>query len=96
MSQRNPEDVLVSRCEGLLESNVDGEVIGLHIDNGTCYGFNETASRIWQLVKRPKSLAEICATLGAEFVVDPATCESDVRALLDDLARDGLVALSVR
>ncbi len=90
----NPgNDMLVSRGAGLIEAQVDNEIVGLHVQNGTCYSFNPTATRIWQLIEQPRMLADICATLGAEFNVDPATCEADVRAMLDDLAADGLVKL---
>ncbi len=77
-----------------MEAEVDGEMVALHIDNGTCYGFNGTAYRIWQIIERPARLSQICATLTAEFDVDAAACEADVRALLDDLAGDGIVTLS--
>ena len=86
--------MLVSRGAGLIEAEVDDEIVGLHIENGSCYGFNPTAARVWKLIEQPKTLAELCAALAAEFRVEPARCEADVRALLDDLASDGLVKLS--
>ncbi|MFL6857228.1 MAG: PqqD family protein [Allosphingosinicella sp.] len=85
--------LLVSRREGLVEAEVDGEIVALHVDNGTCYGFNNTATAIWKLLDRPKRLDEICEALAGEFEVDPAECERDVLALLRDLESDGLVDL---
>jgi hypothetical protein len=93
MEQPGADDLIVARGAGLVEAEVDGELIGLHIDNGTCYAFNATATRIWQLIEQPRSLADLCAALAEEFEVDPATCESDVRLVLDDLASDGIVEL---
>lgn len=93
MAHPSPNALLVSRGAGLIEAEVDDEILGLHIENGTCYSFNPTAARIWKLIEQPKTLAEICATLTAEFKVEPAACEADVRTLLDDLAADGLVTL---
>lgn len=87
-------DMTVARGVGLIEAEVDGELMGLHIGNGTCYGFNETATRVWRLIEQPRSLAAICAALADEFEVDPETCEAHVRALLADLASDGIVSLS--
>lgn len=88
--------LLITRGSGLLEAEVDGEMVALHIDNGACYSFNATAYRIWQLVEQPRTLAELCGALQQSFAVDPATCEQDVRLLLADLARDGLVTLGRR
>jgi hypothetical protein len=75
----------------LLEADVDGELIALSVDSGTCYGFNPTATRIWALLEQPKSLSALCDALVADFEVDRATCERDVVALLDDLRKDGLI-----
>ena len=85
------EDLLVKRKEGLIEAEVDGELVALHVENGTCYGFNGTATRIWQMVEQPKRLSELRDALMAEFDVDAETCEQDVRALVKDLESDGLV-----
>ena len=86
-----PDSPLIRRKGELLEAEVDGELVALHVENGTCYGFNGTATRIWQLVEQPKRLSELRDALMAEFDVDAETCEQDVRALVKDLESDGLV-----
>ncbi len=83
----------VSRQTGLLEAEVDGELVGLHIDNGTAYGFNGPATRIWALIEEPQTLDEICAVLTAEYEVDAQTCAADVTDVLEELEREGLVEL---
>jgi hypothetical protein len=85
------EDLLVKRKGVLIEAEVDGELVALHVENGTCYGFNGTATRIWQMVEEPKRLSELRDALMAEFEVDAETCEQDLRALLRELESDGLV-----
>jgi hypothetical protein len=87
------EDFLVLRRPGLLETEVDGELVGLHIDNGTCYGFNATATRIWSLIEAPTRIGALRDALTAEFDVDPETCETELLALLRELEADGLVEL---
>ena len=91
---RHDPDPLVSRRGGLMEAEVDGEMVGLHIESGTCYGFNGTAYRIWQLVDQPVRLSQLCAALSEEYDVSPAECETEVRVLLEDLRESGLVTLS--
>jgi hypothetical protein len=88
------DDMLVSRQAGLLEAEVDGELIGLHIDNGTCYGFNPTATRIWALIEQPMTVGALIGQLASEYEVDADLCRADVTALLAELQADGLVALS--
>jgi len=86
-------DLVAHRLPGLAEAEVDGDLVALHIDNGTYYSFNETAARIWALLDCPKSISELCATLAAEFDVDAQICAPEVLLLLRDLEKDGLVNL---
>ncbi len=86
-------DLLVERRGEMIETKVDGELVALHIDNGTCYGFNSTATRIWAMIEQPRRLSELTGELTGEFDVDSATCEAQLRDLLDELAADGLVEI---
>lgn len=87
------DSLWVSRGSDLLEAEVDGEMVALHIDNGKCYGFNATAYRIWKMIEEPMRVTTLCDRLSKEFNVEQAQCQADVLALLDGLARDGLVDL---
>jgi hypothetical protein len=88
------QDLIVSRRAELIETEVDGELVALHIDNGTCYGFNGTATRIWGLIEQPRRLSELREDLVREFDVDLETCERQLRELLKELEADGLVELA--
>ena len=87
------KDSLVRRSGGLIEAEVDGELIGLEIEQGVCYGFNGTATRIWAMIEEPKRISDIRDALLTEFEVDPETCERELRSVLADLEADGLVVL---
>jgi hypothetical protein len=88
------EDMIATRRGGLIEAEVDGELLGLHVDKGFCYGFNPTATRIWALIETPQSVTDLCATLSQEFEVEPDEARPDVIALLEELKREGLVDLT--
>ncbi|MFN3387869.1 MAG: PqqD family peptide modification chaperone [Allosphingosinicella sp.] len=88
------EELIASRRSGLIEAEVDGEMVALHVENGTCYGFNGTATRIWAMLDAPKRVSELRDALLEEYDVDPETCEAQLIALLRELERDGLVALA--
>jgi hypothetical protein len=87
------EEMIVLRRAGLIEAEVDGELVALHVDNGSCYGFNRTATRIWSMIEEPKRLSELRDALVGEFDVAPETCEAQLLDLLKDLEKDGLVEL---
>ena len=81
----------IIRCDDLLEADVNGEIVALHIEKGQCYGMNNVASRVWELLAEPTSSEQICARLAEEYDVEPGTCRADVMALLDDLRAEGLI-----
>jgi hypothetical protein len=87
------DNMLVQRRAGLIEAEVDGELVALHVDNGTCYGFNGTATRIWAMIEEPKKLSELRDALVEEYDVAPDVCEAQLLDLLKDLEGDGLVEL---
>ena len=84
---------LASRGPGLVEAEVAGELVGLDVEHGHCYGFNATATRVWRLLEKPQTLGALCDQLMLEHDVDRGTCLSDVGSLLETLAADGLVRL---
>ena len=87
------DDPLVRRRAELLEAEVDGELVALHVDRGTCYGFNSTATKVWALIEQPKRLSQLQDELLAEFDVDPETCRRQLKELLAELEADELVEI---
>lgn len=87
------DEYIVSRRTELIETEVDGELVALHVDKGTCYGFNGTATRIWGLIEQPRRFSELREELVREFDVDSETCGRQLTELLKELEADGLVEL---
>jgi hypothetical protein len=81
----------IIRCDDLLEADVNGEIVALHVEKGQCYGMNAVASRVWALLAEPTSPEQICTRLTEEFDVDADTCRADVAALIADLKSEGLI-----
>jgi hypothetical protein len=84
-------DARVVRAAEMLEADVNGEIVALHVERGQCYGLNGVASEIWRMLAEPTSVGEICEKLRAEYEVDSATCETEVRDLLANLREEGLI-----
>ena len=85
---------LVSRQPGMIEADAAGELVGLHVDRGVCYGFNATATRVWQLLEQPCTVDDLTTALMAEHDVDEAECRAGVTDLLATLADEQLVTLT--
>jgi hypothetical protein len=71
-----------------------GEAAILNLNNGRHYGLDSVGARIWSLVQEPKTFSELCAAMLAEYDVEPAQLESDLRALLHQLAENELIAVT--
>lgn len=87
----NRTQVVVRKADDLLTTKVDGDLIGMSIDRGVCYGFNAVATRTWDLLAEPQSLDSLCAHLVAEFDIDEPTCREQTASFLDELRREGLI-----
>jgi hypothetical protein len=82
---------IVARKGGLIESQIDREIVALNIETGVCYGLNGIGSRIWTLLAKPARISEICAILVSEYEVEVDTCENQVIDLVEQLLNEGLV-----
>ena len=83
---------VVSRKAGVIEAEIEGEVVALDIATGTCYGLNQVGSRIWHMLATSPRVSDICEALLAEYSVDADDCERQVLDLLEDLYTEGLIA----
>ena len=83
---------LVTREPGMVEADAAGELVGLHVDRGVCYGFNVTATRLWQMLEEPRTVDDLTSSLTAEFEVDEAECRAGIVDVLSTLANERLVS----
>jgi Coenzyme PQQ synthesis protein D (PqqD) len=85
-------DTVVACKDGVIEAEVDDEIVALSIEHGICYGMNRTGSHVWKLIAQPIRIRDLCATLLAAYCIDVDVCERQVLDLLEELRAEGLVA----
>lgn len=68
----------------------DAAVI-LQLGSGLYYELEHVARRIWSLVQTPIAVTRLRDTLVAEYAVDPARLEADLRTFLAALAAESLI-----
>jgi len=83
--------ILIRNDDELLTTVVDGELIGMSVEQGACYGLNEVATRIWELLAEPRSVDSLCQQLTSEYDVEAGQCLREVLDLVEDLRAEGLV-----
>ena len=84
-------DALIHRTNNLLEAQLGCEIVALDPEQGLCFGFNETAARVWQMLERPLTLSSLRDSLFDEFEVEKDHCEELLKELLSDLETRGLI-----
>src|SRR2546423_510885 len=65
----------------------------LSLDKGVYYGLNEVGTRVWELIREPKTVRQLNETLANEYDVDPKRLEAELQKLLEQLAHEGLVVI---
>jgi hypothetical protein len=63
----------------------------LNLKNSMYYGMNPVGTRIWTLLKEPRSVEQLRDTLLNEYQVDAALCERDLLDLLGKMKSEGLI-----
>jgi hypothetical protein len=63
----------------------------LNLKNSVYYGINPVGTRVWSLLKQPRSIEELRDTLLDEYEVDAELCERDLLNLLEKMRSEGLI-----
>jgi hypothetical protein len=84
-------DSVVVRSEGLITSNLDGEVVMMSIDQGKYYGLDPIASQIWELLETPCSIRTLCDQLLTRYDVEREQGEKDVLAFCQQAREQDII-----
>jgi len=84
-------DAAIARAEGLVASEVNGEIVVLSIELGHFFHLNATGSRIWNLLTAPMTVAALCAAMGERFAVGAEECRRDVTEFVEGMLDKGLL-----
>ncbi len=72
-------------------TEVNGEVVLMHLERDRCHGLGSTGSAIWRRLREPVPVAELTAQLEAEYEAAPGEIERDVLRALREFATEGLI-----
>ena len=87
-------DLLQSRwriSDQAIANAVADETVILHLGNGTYYGLDPIGARLWEAMVAGQAPETICAGVLETYDVARDQLAADLRALLADLADNGLI-----
>ena len=77
----------------VISQEVSGETVLLDLESENYFGLDEVGTRIWQLIKESGDLQAIYNTLLDEYEVEEQRLQTDLEALLGEIAGLGLITL---
>lgn len=79
-------------AERFTETEIEDEVVVMHLDSGEFFSLTDTARAIWKLIDGTRSRDEIVAAMAQTHSADPETVSADVGDFLTELGGAGLLA----
>src|SRR5262245_19914699 len=84
-------DTLVISSRNVVDTECDGEIIVLSIEQGRCYGLNRMGSLLWRQLAEPVRVADLVEDWQHAFGADAAFCSSDILDFLESLMAEKLL-----
>ena len=83
--------VVVARDQ--VSADLGDETVILSMKNDTYFGLDPVGARVWNMMQKPRRIAELHTAMLEEFDVEPTRCERDLIELLEKLLAEGLIEL---
>lgn len=86
-------DDKIKRSQDVIHKEMDGDTVMMSVELGEYHGINPTGSRIWDMLKSPMMVSQICKTLEEEYAVEPERCRKEVLVFLNSLFEKRLIEI---
>jgi hypothetical protein len=84
----------VKPVDDVVDTDLDaGEVVLLHLGSKQYFSLNATGGLIWKELKRGQTLESIVRSVQQRYEVPEEKAAASVSALIDELAKEGLVEI---
>ena len=83
-------DILAKR-DDQMEADIGAETLMMRIESGRYYSVDGPAQAIWAAIDGKSPVAGIVEALLDRYDADPATCEAETLAFLNDLLNQNLI-----
>ena len=82
---------IVKQSKHQVSCNLNDEIAILNLESTLYFGLDRVGAFIWETLREPRSVNEICKDVIDRYDVDEARCRSDVIQFLAKLDNAGLI-----
>ncbi len=75
----------IQRSPDVLITELDNEIVVLHVSSGKIIGMSDTSRRIWDALEHPSSLDDLTDQLVEEYDISREICLSETKAFVASL-----------
>lgn len=79
------------RKQGIMAADMNGEKVMMDITTGKYYNLGQVGGRMWEILEKPRSRAELISALTAEYNVTPEQCDTDIEPFMRKMLEIGLI-----
>ncbi len=87
-------ETIVVRNDTILDANVGTETVLMSVENGQYYALTATSRAVWERLKAPVRVRDLCADLASAYQTPLETIEADTLEFLSYL--EGQKMIEVR
>jgi hypothetical protein len=92
----NGSPVIYKKTARQVSCRINDEVAILDLDRAIYFGLQGVGVHIWDALEQPRSVADLCSSVMAEFDVSEAVCRADILKVLGSLEAEGLVEATLQ
>ncbi|RYG87558.1 MAG: PqqD family protein [Alphaproteobacteria bacterium] len=84
-------ETVVVRSAAILDASVGGETVLMSVETGQYYTLKVTSRAIWERLREPVRVRDLCADLANAYQAPLDTVESDTLAFLNHLEAQNMI-----
>lgn len=88
---KHAQECKYQQAQGLMSSEIDGELVLMSVENGFYYGLDSIGADIWVRLEQPVSLEQLVDQLCEEYAAERSKIRQDVQSLLDDMRAQNIL-----
>ncbi len=86
-------DSIIVRSPDQVSTDLGDETVILGLAREEYYSLKEVGARIWEMIQEPKTVRDILSVILRDYDVEPERGEHDLLALLQEMAKEGLIGV---